>query len=218
MTDSQRAFELLRANDADGLRRLLEQDSAASDARDTTGVSLLMHSLYRGQRDVAELIASKKTRSTSLKPPRSVVSIASSSVSMKQARATLPPSTPVPKTDSAPSTSPAFLASPQPHACCSKAEPPLTPWPRTRPRSCRCTPPPPFATSKPRVSFLSAEHRSMPASKTAGFQFTPPLRMETAPWSSSCSSTTPILNSPTTTARLQPWLPEKKATRKSPRC
>ena len=60
MTDSQRAFELLRANDADGLRRLLEQDSAASDARDTTGVSLLMHSLYRGQRDVAELIASKK--------------------------------------------------------------------------------------------------------------------------------------------------------------
>jgi len=60
MTDSQHAFELLQANDADGLRRLLEQDSAASDARDTTGVSLLMHSLYRGQRDVAELIASKK--------------------------------------------------------------------------------------------------------------------------------------------------------------
>ena len=60
MEDSQRAFELLQAGDADGLRRLLEQDSAASEARDATGVSLLMHSIYRGRRDLAELIASKK--------------------------------------------------------------------------------------------------------------------------------------------------------------
>lgn len=60
MEDSQRAFELLQAGDADGLRRLLEQDPAASDARDATGVSLLMHSLYRSHRDLAELIASKK--------------------------------------------------------------------------------------------------------------------------------------------------------------
>src|ERR1017187_6298818 len=60
MEDSQRAFELLQAGDADGLRRLLEQAPAASDARDATGVSLLMHSLYRGRRDLAELIASKK--------------------------------------------------------------------------------------------------------------------------------------------------------------
>ena len=49
-----------RTGDADGLRRILEQDPAASDARDATGVSLLMHSLYRGRRDLAELIASKK--------------------------------------------------------------------------------------------------------------------------------------------------------------
>src|SRR6202171_6660250 len=56
----EKCFELLRAGDADGLRRLLEQDPAASGARDSTGVSLLMHSFYRGRRDLGELIASKK--------------------------------------------------------------------------------------------------------------------------------------------------------------
>jgi uncharacterized protein len=64
MEDSQRGFErcfeLLQAGDADGLRRILEQDPAAAEARDATGVSLLMHSIYRGRRDLAELIASKK--------------------------------------------------------------------------------------------------------------------------------------------------------------
>jgi len=56
----EHAFELLQAGDADGLRRILEQDPAASEARDSSGVSLLMHSIYRGRRDLAELIASKK--------------------------------------------------------------------------------------------------------------------------------------------------------------
>jgi ankyrin repeat protein len=60
MADFQRSVELLQAGDADGLRRLLEQDPASSEARDATGVSLLMQSLYRGHRDFAELIASKK--------------------------------------------------------------------------------------------------------------------------------------------------------------
>jgi ankyrin repeat protein len=60
MENSQRGFELLQAADADGLRQLLEQDPSAAEARDTAGVSLLMHSLYRGRRDLAELIASKK--------------------------------------------------------------------------------------------------------------------------------------------------------------
>jgi ankyrin repeat protein len=50
----------LQAGDADGLRRILQQDPAASETRDSTGISLLMHSLYRGRRDLAELIASKK--------------------------------------------------------------------------------------------------------------------------------------------------------------
>jgi ankyrin repeat protein len=56
----EHCFELLQAGDADGLRRLLEQDPAFSEARDSTGVSLLMRSLYRGRRDLAELVASKK--------------------------------------------------------------------------------------------------------------------------------------------------------------
>jgi uncharacterized protein len=64
MEDSQhsfeRAFELLQAGDTEGLRRLLEQDPAFSEARDATGVSLLMHSIYLGRRDLAELIARKK--------------------------------------------------------------------------------------------------------------------------------------------------------------
>jgi len=62
--DSRRSFEtcfeLLQAGDADGLRRILQQDPAQSEARDSAGVSLLMHSLYRGRRDLAELIATSK--------------------------------------------------------------------------------------------------------------------------------------------------------------
>jgi uncharacterized protein len=60
MENFQRAVELLQAGDVDGLRLLLDQDPASSEARDSTGVSLLMHSLYRGRRDLAELIATKK--------------------------------------------------------------------------------------------------------------------------------------------------------------
>src|SRR6202163_4430138 len=64
MEDSRRGFEtcleLVEAGDADGLRRLLEEDPSSSEARDSTGVSLLMHSFYRGRRDLGELIASKK--------------------------------------------------------------------------------------------------------------------------------------------------------------
>jgi ankyrin repeat protein len=64
MEDSRRSFEtgfeLLQAGDADGLGRILQQDPAHAEARDSAGVSLLMHSLYRGRRDLAELIASKK--------------------------------------------------------------------------------------------------------------------------------------------------------------
>jgi ankyrin repeat protein len=60
MSESHRAFELLQAGDHDGLVRLLEEDPESSDARDATGVSLLMQCLYRGQHDLAESIASKK--------------------------------------------------------------------------------------------------------------------------------------------------------------
>jgi ankyrin repeat protein len=62
MENFRRCFELLQAGDADGLRRILELDPEASEALDTAGVSLLMHSLYRGRRDLAELIASQKKK------------------------------------------------------------------------------------------------------------------------------------------------------------
>jgi ankyrin repeat protein len=60
MTASPSPFELLGKGDIDQLRRLLESDSRLAEARDANGVSLLMHSVYRGQRDLAENIAAKK--------------------------------------------------------------------------------------------------------------------------------------------------------------
>lgn len=60
MEESRQCFELLQAGDVQGLRELLGEHRACADARDSNGVSLLMQSLYRGHRDLAELIASKK--------------------------------------------------------------------------------------------------------------------------------------------------------------
>jgi uncharacterized protein len=57
-----KCFELLRAGDLDALRQLLVQDPAYAEARDSNGVSLLMQCLYRGHRDLVELIASKKKK------------------------------------------------------------------------------------------------------------------------------------------------------------
>jgi uncharacterized protein len=57
---SQRGFEFLKTGDTDGLRRLLDEGPGAADATDATGVSLLMHALYHGRRDLAEAVASKK--------------------------------------------------------------------------------------------------------------------------------------------------------------
>jgi ankyrin repeat protein len=60
MDNSQRGFELLQSGDADGLRRLLEENPGAAESRDGNGVSLLMHCIYRGRRDLAETVAGKK--------------------------------------------------------------------------------------------------------------------------------------------------------------
>ena len=60
MADTQRCFELLGRGDADGLCRLLVEDPGTAEARDASGVSLLMHSLYRGRRDLADFIAARK--------------------------------------------------------------------------------------------------------------------------------------------------------------
>jgi ankyrin repeat protein len=59
MDQSQRCFDLLRTGDDDGLRRVLDETPGAANERDTAGVSLLMHALYRGRRDLAEAIAAK---------------------------------------------------------------------------------------------------------------------------------------------------------------
>ena len=61
MNASDRCFDLLGKGDVEGLHRLLEDDPSCAEARDSSGVSLLMHALYRGRRDLAEMIASKKT-------------------------------------------------------------------------------------------------------------------------------------------------------------
>ncbi len=60
MDNAQRCFELLRGGDFGGLRRLIEEEPGCAEARDANGVSLVMQCLYRGQRDLAEAVASKK--------------------------------------------------------------------------------------------------------------------------------------------------------------
>src|ERR1700691_215702 len=60
MENRSPAFELLQKGDTDGLRNLLEEDPSVSEATDVSGVSLLMHAIYRGRLDLAELISSKK--------------------------------------------------------------------------------------------------------------------------------------------------------------
>ena len=61
MASAQQYFDLLGKGEIDQLRGLLESDPRVSEARDGAGVSLLMHSLYRGRRDLAEAIAANKT-------------------------------------------------------------------------------------------------------------------------------------------------------------
>ena len=60
MSDTEKCFQLLAAGDINGLRGLVEQDSSIAAARDASGVSLLMQALYRGHRDLAELMSTKK--------------------------------------------------------------------------------------------------------------------------------------------------------------
>ena len=101
----------------DGLRRLLEQDPAASDVRDANGVSLLMHALYRGRRDLAELIATKK-KALDIFEATSLGRLDRSQGGIRDAAPRLPlNSTCAPKTALRPCTSPVFLASPKPPVC-----------------------------------------------------------------------------------------------------
>ena len=60
MNPSERCFELLKAGDFEALRSFLDQTPGAAETRDSTGVSLLMHLVYRGQRDLAAAIAARR--------------------------------------------------------------------------------------------------------------------------------------------------------------
>jgi len=60
MENVGRCFELLQAGDFDGIGRLVEAEPGCAEARDANGVSLLMQTLYRGRRDLAEAIAARK--------------------------------------------------------------------------------------------------------------------------------------------------------------
>lgn len=60
MSNAQKCFQLLASGDVNGVDELLAEDSSLASARDASGVSLLMQTLYRGHRDLAEAIAAKK--------------------------------------------------------------------------------------------------------------------------------------------------------------
>jgi ankyrin repeat protein len=60
MGDAERCFELLQTGNENGILDLLDQNPSLANTRDAGGVSLLMHALYRGRRDLAETIAAKK--------------------------------------------------------------------------------------------------------------------------------------------------------------
>src|SRR5664279_5252007 len=60
MQNVQPAFDLLRLGKIAELRQLIQAEISVAEFRDATGVSLLMHCLYRGQRELAEVIAAEK--------------------------------------------------------------------------------------------------------------------------------------------------------------
>jgi ankyrin repeat protein len=60
MIDTQTCFQLLAAGDIGSLRDWIEKDPSVAASRDASGVSLLMQTLYRDHRDLAETISGKK--------------------------------------------------------------------------------------------------------------------------------------------------------------
>ena len=156
-------------------------------------VSLLMHSLYRGRRDFAGLIATKRNGARQIsKQPRSAVSIASSNAFAT----TRPLSTPTHETASPPCTSPVFSASPTPPARLlieggaavdAVAANPTQVVPLHSAASSRN-----LGAARPSTRTRSPRKRR--STKQDGFRFTPPPRTEIAPWWNYCSSTTLIRN------------------------
>src|SRR4051812_10222576 len=60
MDQSERCFELLKSKDLEGLGRLLQENPSTAGAKDSNGVSLLMQLIYRGNRDLAKIVAAQK--------------------------------------------------------------------------------------------------------------------------------------------------------------
>lgn len=56
MSVAARMIDAVKAGDADGLRRILEDDPAAAGARADGGESPLLTAMYHGRRDLAELM------------------------------------------------------------------------------------------------------------------------------------------------------------------
>ena len=57
---AEHCFELLNSNKIEELGNKVRSEPECARARDSAGISLLMHCLYRGQKQLAELIASAK--------------------------------------------------------------------------------------------------------------------------------------------------------------
>jgi uncharacterized protein len=60
MDPIDRCLELLNAGDDEALLALVEADSLVAEGRDAAGISLVMHALYRGRRELAETVARRK--------------------------------------------------------------------------------------------------------------------------------------------------------------
>ncbi len=129
---AENSLEFLKSGDADGLRRALEQDPAAAETRDATGVSLLMHCLYRGRRDLADLVASKK-KSLDIFEATSLGNLERLKQCLREdaSAALRNPSTHAPATDSLPCISPASSDSPPRRVSSSTTEQPSMSSPRT---------------------------------------------------------------------------------------
>ena len=59
MTTADDLFAAIDAGQPDRVRSILDADASLAAARDGDGVSAVMHALYHGQREVAEIVASR---------------------------------------------------------------------------------------------------------------------------------------------------------------
>src|SRR5213080_15686 len=54
----QDVFESVDGGDVEAVRRLVEAEPSVAAARDGSGLSVLLHALYRGREDIAALLVS----------------------------------------------------------------------------------------------------------------------------------------------------------------